>query len=92
MLVRGLNDGPAHLRRLREAIERIRPDRVQINTVVRPPAERTARPLTAAELERVREYLGTDGRDHRRFLARQAGRPGAGRCRRHPDRAWKRGP
>jgi wyosine [tRNA(Phe)-imidazoG37] synthetase (radical SAM superfamily) len=58
MLVRGLNDGPAHLRRLREAIERIRPDRVQINTVVRPPAERNARPLTTAELERVREYLG----------------------------------
>jgi wyosine [tRNA(Phe)-imidazoG37] synthetase (radical SAM superfamily) len=58
MLVRGINDGPAHLRRLREAIERIRPDRVQINTVVRPPAERSARPLTAAELERVRIFLG----------------------------------
>ncbi|MCX6559762.1 MAG: radical SAM protein [Candidatus Aminicenantes bacterium] len=58
MLVRGINDGPAHLRRLRAAIERIRPDRVQINTVVRPPAEKSARPLTAAELERVRIFLG----------------------------------
>jgi wyosine [tRNA(Phe)-imidazoG37] synthetase (radical SAM superfamily) len=58
MLVRRINDGPAHLRKLREAVERIRPDRVQINTVVRPPAEPSARPLTAAELERARKILG----------------------------------
>jgi wyosine [tRNA(Phe)-imidazoG37] synthetase (radical SAM superfamily) len=58
MLVRGINDGPAHLRRLREAIDRIQPDRVQINTVVRPPAEKTARPLTAEALERARRILG----------------------------------
>ncbi len=58
MLVRGVNDGPGHLRKLREAIERIRPDRVQINTVVRPPAVKSARPLNAAELERVRDILG----------------------------------
>lgn len=58
MLVRGVNDGPAHLRKLRQAIDRIQPDKVQINTVVRPPAERSARPLTAEGLERVRRLLG----------------------------------
>ncbi len=58
MLVRGVNDGPTHLRKLRQAIDRIQPDRVQINTVVRPPAEKSARPLTAEELGRVRLLLG----------------------------------
>ena len=58
MLVKGLNDKPAHLRALKKAIARIRPDRVQLNTVVRPPAEKSARPLTLAELEAVRQALG----------------------------------
>jgi wyosine [tRNA(Phe)-imidazoG37] synthetase (radical SAM superfamily) len=58
MLVKGVNDGPAHLRALKKAIARIRPDRVQLNTVVRPPAEKNARPLTRQELEAVREALG----------------------------------
>jgi wyosine [tRNA(Phe)-imidazoG37] synthetase (radical SAM superfamily) len=60
MLVKGLNDGPAHLRALKKAIARIRPDRVQLNTVVRPPAEKSARPLTPAELEAARRALGGD--------------------------------
>ncbi len=58
MLVKGLNDGPAHLRALKRAIARIRPDRVQLNTVIRPPAEKSARPLTRKELEAAREALG----------------------------------
>jgi wyosine [tRNA(Phe)-imidazoG37] synthetase (radical SAM superfamily) len=58
LLVKGVNDGPAHLRALRRAIARIRPDRVQLNTVYRPPAERSARPLSEAELERLKPLLG----------------------------------
>jgi wyosine [tRNA(Phe)-imidazoG37] synthetase (radical SAM superfamily) len=58
MLVKGVNDRPGHLRALRRAIARIRPDRVQLNTVVRPPAEKTAAPLTGDELEAVRDFLG----------------------------------
>ena len=60
MLVKGVNDGPAHLRALKRAVARIRPDRVQLNTVVRPPAEKSARPLTLAELEAARTVLGGD--------------------------------
>jgi wyosine [tRNA(Phe)-imidazoG37] synthetase (radical SAM superfamily) len=58
MLVRGLNDKPAHLAALKAAAARIRPDRIQLNTVVRPPAERRAKPLDREELERIRDYFG----------------------------------
>jgi len=58
MLVKGINDGPAHLKKLKEAIVRIDPDRVQLNTVVRPPAERSARPLGLGELKKIRSFLG----------------------------------
>jgi wyosine [tRNA(Phe)-imidazoG37] synthetase (radical SAM superfamily) len=58
MLVRGVNDGPRHLRKLKAAAALIRPDRIQLNTVVRPPAERSARPLGPAEMEKIREFFG----------------------------------
>ena len=58
MLVRGVNDSPAHLREIRKALAVIRPDRIHLNTVVRPPAERTALPLGRREMERVRRALG----------------------------------
>jgi wyosine [tRNA(Phe)-imidazoG37] synthetase (radical SAM superfamily) len=58
MLVKGVNDGPAHLRALKREADRIRPDRIQLNTVVRPPAERAAKPLSAAEMERIRAFFG----------------------------------
>lgn len=58
MLVKGMNDRPAHVRELKAAIEAIRPDRVQLNTVVRPPADPRAKPLARGELERIRRVLG----------------------------------
>ncbi len=58
MLVKGVNDSPAHIRALKKAIAAIGPDRVHLNTVVRPPAERSARPLTVRELGRIRRALG----------------------------------
>jgi wyosine [tRNA(Phe)-imidazoG37] synthetase (radical SAM superfamily) len=58
MLVKGMNDSPTHLRALKKAVERIRPDRIQLNTVVRPPAERTARPLSKAEMEKIKAFFG----------------------------------
>ena len=58
MLVKGVNDSPADIRSLQKAIARIRPDRIELNTVVRPPADRTARPLSAAELGKIRARLG----------------------------------
>jgi wyosine [tRNA(Phe)-imidazoG37] synthetase (radical SAM superfamily) len=58
MLVKGMNDTPPHIRKLKEAIAAIRPDKVQLNTVVRPPAEKNAGPLNAVEMEKIREAIG----------------------------------
>ena len=58
MLVKGANDAPAHVRALKEAADRIRPDRIQLNTVVRPPADRRAGPLGPDELRKIRGALG----------------------------------
>jgi len=58
MIVKGVNDTPDHIRALKEAVAAIRPDRVQLNTVVRPPAEAAAKPLSARELGRIRRLLG----------------------------------
>lgn len=58
MLVAGMNDSPEELRALRTTIDSIEPDRVQINTVVRPPADAAARPLSPKSLERAKLMLG----------------------------------
>lgn len=58
MLVKGINDSPAHLQALKEVFEAIRPDRVQLNTVVRPPAECQAAPLSLDDLKRIKNVFG----------------------------------
>ncbi|MBC7286781.1 MAG: radical SAM protein [Armatimonadetes bacterium] len=58
MLVEGLNTSDEDLKALAEAIARIEPDRVQLGTVVRPPAEAFARPVSAERLQQAREILG----------------------------------
>ncbi|MCJ7681437.1 MAG: radical SAM protein, partial [Candidatus Aminicenantes bacterium] len=58
MLVKGINDGLSHIRRLREVIAELQPNRVQLNTVVRPPADAGALPLSREELEGIRSILG----------------------------------
>ncbi|MBC7363323.1 MAG: radical SAM protein [Candidatus Aminicenantes bacterium] len=58
LLVKGLNDSPGHLKKLKAAADKIKPDRIHLNTVVRPPAEKWARPLAPDELERVRLFFG----------------------------------
>jgi wyosine [tRNA(Phe)-imidazoG37] synthetase (radical SAM superfamily) len=58
MMVAGFNDRDEELAALRRAVDRIQPRRVQINTVARPPAEASARPLSNRALRRIRERLG----------------------------------
>lgn len=50
LLVKGLNDTPEDIEALKKAVLRIKPHRVQLNTVVRPPADPRAKPLSYAEL------------------------------------------
>lgn len=54
----GVNDGPAHVARLNKVVAALRPDKVQLNTVVRPPAEPRAKPLRPSEMEKIRRALG----------------------------------
>ncbi|MFN3567548.1 MAG: radical SAM protein [Caldimicrobium sp.] len=58
LLVKGINDKPEDLEALRWAINYISPHKVQLNTVVRPPAYPIARPLSYEEMVKVKEFLG----------------------------------
>jgi len=58
LFCRGINDDRTEIEKLKGIIERIEPDRVQLNTPVRPPAEEFAYPLTSTQLEEIREKLG----------------------------------
>jgi wyosine [tRNA(Phe)-imidazoG37] synthetase (radical SAM superfamily) len=57
LLVENINDTPEDIAALRRAIERIRPTRVQLNTVARPPFETFARPLTRKRMEEVKKEI-----------------------------------
>ena len=58
MLVRGINDTPEEIERMRTVVSEIEPDRIQLNTVVRPPVEEIARPVPAEELRDIRSLFG----------------------------------
>lgn len=57
-IVEGVNTSEEQVRAIRRCVERIRPHRVQLNTAVRPPAEKDVRPAPLALLERIRQALG----------------------------------
>ena len=58
LFVKGFNDSDREVSALDKAISRIQPDRVQLNTVARPPAEDFARPVSMRRMEEIRESLG----------------------------------
>lgn len=58
MLLKGLNDTEAELALLRQALAEIAPDKIQLNTAVRPVVEDSARPLDQAEMEAAAATLG----------------------------------
>jgi len=57
LLVKGVNDHPRDLEALARLVEEINPTRVQLNTVVRPPAHGGA-PLSPRELEELLPIFG----------------------------------
>jgi len=57
LLVENINDSPEDIAALQEAIGRIRPTRVQLNTVARPPFESFARPLTRRRMEEIKREI-----------------------------------
>ena len=60
LLLQGLNDSEADLEALRRALKLLAPDKVQLNTAVRPGVEDYARALTQEEMAAVAGYLGDE--------------------------------
>ncbi len=58
MLVKGINDSPVELLKIKGVLDQVNPDKIHLNTVLRPPAETWAEPLTVVELDRIAAMLG----------------------------------
>jgi wyosine [tRNA(Phe)-imidazoG37] synthetase (radical SAM superfamily) len=58
LFCKGINDGRNELRQMKRAVDRIQPDRIHINTVVRPPTEPWAAPLNLEEMEKIQAFFG----------------------------------
>ncbi len=56
--VEGLNTDAEQISKIRDAIERIRPDKIQLNTAVRPTAETGIKKLDAQKLQVIAAQLG----------------------------------
>jgi wyosine [tRNA(Phe)-imidazoG37] synthetase (radical SAM superfamily) len=57
-LLGGMTAIPAEVDKIGRLVDRIRPDRVQLNTVTRPPAEDFALPVSTQNMERYAAMLG----------------------------------
>ncbi len=57
-VVQGVNSSDAQVKRIRAQVVRIQPDRVQINTAVRPPAEGSVTAPSWERLVEIRDMLG----------------------------------
>ena len=59
MLLSGLNDSDEELAGLKKVLSDIAPDRIQLNTVVRPPADPGALSLDKEKMEKVKNLFGS---------------------------------
>jgi wyosine [tRNA(Phe)-imidazoG37] synthetase (radical SAM superfamily) len=60
LLCRGVNDSGEEIEAFRQAIRTIRPDKVHLNTVVRPAVEDYASALPPDRMEQIKKSLGAD--------------------------------
>ena len=58
MLVAGINDDIRHIKKLKEAIDRINPDRVQLNSPIRSSAQLNLRLVSEVKLKKIKALLG----------------------------------
>lgn len=59
VLLAGLNDTEEEIQALSAEMERIAPDKIQLNTVVRPPSDSRALPLDRKRMEDIKNYFGS---------------------------------
>ena len=58
MLVKGINDDLAHIRKLKDIIDKINPEKIQLNSPVRTTAEDNVLAVDKKRLEKFKEILG----------------------------------
>jgi len=58
MVLKNINDREEELTALKGLLRELAPDKVQLNTAVRPVADKVAQPLTPAEMNAVARFLG----------------------------------
>lgn len=58
MVVKGINDSLEEIEKTAQVIKQMNLEKIQLNTVVRPPAEEFARPLTREDLNNIKTVLG----------------------------------
>lgn len=58
MLVSGINDDLRYIKKLKEVVDQIKPDKIQINSPVRSSAEQIILPPDRQKLEKIKEILG----------------------------------
>jgi wyosine [tRNA(Phe)-imidazoG37] synthetase (radical SAM superfamily) len=58
MLIKGVNDTPDELQKLRFILNDLKVDKIHLNTVTRPPSEKNAGPLNRKELEKIKIFFG----------------------------------
>jgi wyosine [tRNA(Phe)-imidazoG37] synthetase (radical SAM superfamily) len=58
VMLRGINDQPEELTAIKGLLRELSPDRVQLNTAVRPVADKSAQALTREEMAAVANFLG----------------------------------
>ena len=60
MFVKGINDSEYEVNKMREFIQKLRIDKIQLNTVVRPPCEKDSKPLNKEEMGNIKEIFRAD--------------------------------
>ena len=58
LFCKGVNDGKEELVRMKKEVDRIQPDCIHLNTVIRPPSEKWAAPLNQKEMEEIQAFFG----------------------------------
>ena len=58
LFCKGVNDTQEELQKMKEVVERIQPDLIHLNTVVRPPSEDWVKPLSQKEMEEIKAFFG----------------------------------
>lgn len=57
MFVKGINDGESEINRMKEFIKKLRVNKIQLNTVIRPPCEKNSKPLNKEEMGNIKEMF-----------------------------------